>query len=72
MPVTNLLKLVGIVEALSGCCDSITVELDEAKLGSCSCGWVRGTFGCETHLPAFSFFFFFPLEHIFLVVDHYP
>ena len=68
-PVNNLLKLIGIVEVEFGYCDGITVELDEAKLCSCSCGWVFGAFSCEVCLPML---FFFSLEHIFLVVDHHP
>ena len=54
--INNLLKLAGTVEALFGCYDGIIVELDEAKLGSCSYGWVRSAFGCETRLPALFFF----------------
>ena len=56
--INNLLKVTGTVEASSGFCDSITVELDEAKLSSCFCGWVYGAFGCETCTLALFFFFF--------------
>ena len=53
----NLLKLSGIVEALSGCCHGIIAKLAEAiKLGSCSCGWVRGAFGCKPYLPTLFLF----------------
>ena len=70
--VNNLLKLVETVEAEFGYSDSITVELDETKLCSCSCGCVIGDFGCKVRLAVLFFFFFFSLEHIFLVVDHHP
>ena len=53
----NVFKLSGIVEASFGCCDSITLEqVEVAKLGSCSCGWVRGAFGCKPYSPALFLF----------------
>ena len=61
--INNLLKLARIVEASFGCCDGITVELDEAKLGSCSCGWIRGAFDYET-----CFFFFLRSIYSWLLI----
>ena len=60
--VNNLLKLSRIEEASSSYCDGITVELDEAKLGSCSYGWVRCAFGLSPpvvkgHLVMEGYFF---------------
>ena len=66
-PVNKLLKLEGIVEVESGCSDGKIVELGEAKICSCSCGYVIVALGYEVCLavPFFSF------EHIFLVVDYH-